>query len=61
MPGPHGSTCKQVGNPIKLSETHEDTFTAPPTVGQHNQEVLGGLLGISDAELADLRDAGVIS
>jgi crotonobetainyl-CoA:carnitine CoA-transferase CaiB-like acyl-CoA transferase len=33
---------------------------APPLLGQHNEEVLKGLLGKSDAELEILRAAGVI-
>jgi crotonobetainyl-CoA:carnitine CoA-transferase CaiB-like acyl-CoA transferase len=33
--------------------------TAPPTLGRHNDEVLGGL-GLSDDELATLRDQRVI-
>jgi crotonobetainyl-CoA:carnitine CoA-transferase CaiB-like acyl-CoA transferase len=33
--------------------------TAPPTLGQHNDEILGGL-GVSDAELAALRAERVI-
>ena len=31
-----------------------------PTLGQHNRDVLGGLLGVSDAELAALEAEGVI-
>ena len=31
-----------------------------PAVGAHNEEVYGGLLGIKDAELANLREKGVI-
>jgi crotonobetainyl-CoA:carnitine CoA-transferase CaiB-like acyl-CoA transferase len=31
-----------------------------PTLGQHNQEVLGGLLGLSDREIDELASSGVI-
>jgi len=31
-----------------------------PTLGQHNDEVLRGVLGLPDAEIAGLREAGVI-
>jgi len=60
VPGAGGSVCRQVGNPIKLSDTDDDTFTAPPTVGQHNAEILGELLGLSADELAALRADSVI-
>ncbi|WP_108661342.1 CaiB/BaiF CoA transferase family protein [Acuticoccus kandeliae] len=33
---------------------------AAPTLGQHNEEVLEGILGLSAAELAALEDAGII-
>ena len=32
----------------------------PPTLGEHNREILGGLLGLSDAELDQLTREGII-
>ena len=34
--------------------------TPPPTLGEHNQEILGGLLGLSDAEIDQLAREGII-
>jgi crotonobetainyl-CoA:carnitine CoA-transferase CaiB-like acyl-CoA transferase len=48
------------GNPIRLSETPVTYRFAAPGLGQHNDEVFGGMLGMSTAELSELRDAGVI-
>jgi crotonobetainyl-CoA:carnitine CoA-transferase CaiB-like acyl-CoA transferase len=31
-----------------------------PAIGQHTDEVLGGLLGLSAAELTGLREQGVV-
>jgi crotonobetainyl-CoA:carnitine CoA-transferase CaiB-like acyl-CoA transferase len=31
-----------------------------PTIGQHNEEIMGDLLGMSDEKIAELRGAGVI-
>ena len=60
VPHVNGTTVKQVGNPIKLSETHEDTFTAPPLVGQHTEEVLTEILGMSEEAIVQLREERVL-
>lgn len=57
---PLGGAVKMPGNPIKLSDTHEDTFTPPPLLGQHNEEIYRGMLGLTDEQLAELKAAGVI-
>ena len=56
----NGQHVRMPGNPIKLSETYADTFSSAPLLGQHNQEVYGDLLGKSDAEIAQLKNEGVI-
>jgi crotonobetainyl-CoA:carnitine CoA-transferase CaiB-like acyl-CoA transferase len=55
------------GKPLKipaisprLSATPGGTDWPGPEIGTHNQEILGGLLGLEDAELEALRSAGVI-
>ena len=55
-----GTNIEMVGNPVKLSETHEDTFTPPPTLGQHTDEILMHLLGKSETDINALREKGVI-
>lgn len=47
------------GNPIKLSDTYEDTFNLPPSLGQHNEEIYS-TLGIPLEDLEALQNAGVI-
>ena len=49
------------GNPVKLSKVAQGPETRWPWIGEHTDEVLRTDLGLSDADLAELRDAGVIS
>jgi formyl-CoA transferase len=49
------------GNPVKLSKVSEGPETRVPWVGEHTAEVLTAELGLGDAELAGLRERGVIS
>ncbi|MDY0066380.1 MAG: CoA transferase, partial [Steroidobacteraceae bacterium] len=46
--------------PLRFSEAICRQRTPAPTLGQHNEEVLTGLLGVAPEELAALRQAGVI-
>ncbi len=57
---PGGASTRGPGNPIKLSRSGEESFSPAPLLGQHTQEVFGGLLGYSDEEIQNLRDRGVI-
>lgn len=57
---PQGGRVKMPGNPIKLSDTHEDTFSSPPLLGQHTECVLKSLLGKTEADIQALRDQGAI-
>lgn len=50
----------QPSMPIWEGEEPYAIRSAAPTLGQHNREVLSGLLGLSDPEIADLARRGII-
>lgn len=60
VPHPGGRRTRQPGNPIKLSSTHEDTFAAPPLLGQDNAAVYRDLLGLDDQTILDLHARGIV-
>jgi crotonobetainyl-CoA:carnitine CoA-transferase CaiB-like acyl-CoA transferase len=45
---------------IHLSKTPASIHDDAPAIGQHTDEVLGGLLGLSATDLSDLRAKGII-
>ena len=51
---------KTTGIPIKLSDTPGSVTLPPPTLGEHNFDVLSGLLGYSEAEIGELYSQGAI-
>ncbi len=55
-----GRNIPYCGPFIKLSETPIKYRRRAPLIGEHNKEILGGELGITDAELASLHSKGVI-
>jgi crotonobetainyl-CoA:carnitine CoA-transferase CaiB-like acyl-CoA transferase len=48
------------GLPVHLSETDWAITRGGPTLGRDNEQVYGGLLGLSGTEIGRLRDEGVI-
>ncbi len=59
---PHGRLGKipVTGVPFKLSESPGRIEHLGPELGQHNDEIYGGLLGLSAGEMDELRNDGVI-
>jgi len=51
---------KQIGIPMKFSETEPTIKSSPPELGEHTAEVLRRLLGYDDALLRELKEKGVI-
>jgi len=50
-----------LGSPVKYSEARPGVRSAPPTLGQHTDEVLTGICGMSEAEVRELRSDGVVA
>jgi crotonobetainyl-CoA:carnitine CoA-transferase CaiB-like acyl-CoA transferase len=57
---PVAGKVKLVGIPLKLSETPGSVREPAPLLGQHTEEVLQTYLYMSQDDIAELRQAGVI-
>ncbi len=57
---PTAGRVKLVGIPVKFTATPGEIRLPPPLLGQHTEEVLTGLLGLTASEIAALRTDGVI-
>ncbi|QBF24542.1 CoA transferase [Pseudomonas tructae] len=60
MPHPLAGQVPQVASPIRLSKTPVEYRHAPPLLGEHTEQILGEVLGLSNAEIERLRVARVV-
>jgi crotonobetainyl-CoA:carnitine CoA-transferase CaiB-like acyl-CoA transferase len=60
MPHPTMGTVRLLGLPVKLSETPIHIHRHPPLFAEHTDEILREL-GLSDTEIVNLRESGVIN
>ena len=58
---PLAGKYKTANNPIKFSLTPTERKTPAPTLSQHSREVLTKILGLSDAQVDELINAGVVA
>jgi crotonobetainyl-CoA:carnitine CoA-transferase CaiB-like acyl-CoA transferase len=57
---PLSAALTLIANPIHYSATPLDRYRPPPTLGEHTESVLSGLLGMNESEISALRAARVI-
>jgi crotonobetainyl-CoA:carnitine CoA-transferase CaiB-like acyl-CoA transferase len=57
---PTAGEVKMLGLPIRFSDTPASVRRAPPTLGQHTEQVLRDVIGLSDTRIAELRAERVI-
>lgn len=56
-----GVAVRMPGNPMKFPGAGPESYTSPPTLGEHTELVLKSLLGYDEARLAELRATGIIA
>ncbi len=57
---PEAGACKYPGPLFQMSRTPWELRRPAPTLGQHNREIFVDKLKLSDSEMAQLKDKGVI-
>lgn len=60
IPHPQGGTVEAPGNPIKLSADDEDSYSAPPLLGEHTESVLERVLGYGPERIAELKNQRIV-
>ncbi|MDP2639131.1 MAG: CaiB/BaiF CoA-transferase family protein [Betaproteobacteria bacterium] len=60
IPTPAGVPCPTVASPMRFSETPVEYKVPPPTLGQHTQEILQGLLGMERQAVDALAAKGIV-
>ncbi|MDR0279309.1 MAG: CoA transferase [Paucimonas sp.] len=60
IPHPLAGSVPQVASPIRLSATPVEYRNAPPLLGEHTEQILGGVLGLAAEDIQRLREAGVL-
>jgi crotonobetainyl-CoA:carnitine CoA-transferase CaiB-like acyl-CoA transferase len=59
IPTPAGVPCPTVASPMRFSATPVEYAVPPPTLGQHTQEILQGLLGMDTKAVDALAAKGI--
>lgn len=54
-------TIKMVNTPFKFSESTPGIRSAPPTLGQHTDEVLEEMCGMSRSEIEELKSKKIVA
>ncbi|MFC8427491.1 CaiB/BaiF CoA transferase family protein [Streptomyces sp. NPDC057253] len=57
---PTSGPLPMLANPIRFTATPVEGYAPPPMLGEHTDEVLTALAGVTDSQLAALRDRGVV-
>jgi formyl-CoA transferase len=60
VPHPTAGTMKLVASPMRLSKTPVEVRMAPPTLGQHTDEILQERLNLDSEAIAALQEKGII-
>jgi len=60
MTHPHLGSIKTLANPVKFSATPLSYDRPPPVLGEHTDEVLAQVMGLTEDEIAGLRSRNVI-
>ncbi|WP_406163618.1 CaiB/BaiF CoA transferase family protein [Streptomyces canus] len=57
---PASGQLPMLANPIRFTATPIEGYAPPPALGEHTAEVLTALAGVTDRQLAALRNRGVV-